>query len=984
LSQAAALCVAGALIVATAGAARADVGDYLGKPVASVRAVAEGQPLVDSKVLDLIETRTGKPLSMQDVRRSVTHLISLGRFEDVQVDAVAVPDGVNLVYDVVPVHPVEQISFTGAVGQPGVDPGRLKRALTERYGSAPSAARARDLALLIEDELRTRGYLHPTVSHQVRQHHTPHHAELVFAVEPGSRTHVGRVTVTGTPGMPEAQLLARLRISSGMPYEPEVLNRRLEEFRESRRTAGYVQATAAILPAFESDDRIVNLAVVVDQGARVRVLFKGDPLPRDQQTELVPIAEEGSVDEDLLEDSSGRIQDYFRTAGYRDASVTHVREEAKGELIVTFTITRGPEYRLASISVTGSTFIAASEIEARLGLRVGRPFSEIELERELSAIEGLYRQEGFSAAEAEFDVDVTPSPAGAAIPVAVRVRIVENVRTVVRSVRLEGNSAISEPDLRDGLGLQIGRPFFVTQMAVDRDTIQLRYANLGFQNAVVTGNPGISADGSQADVVFTVREGSQVFVDHILIAGNLRTRAATIERELQIRPGEPLGVTSVLESQRRLAELGLFRRTRITQVGHGDETRRDVLVSVEESPVTTIGYGGGLEVGQRVTRTESEGAAVSQLDFAPRAFFEIGRRNLFDKNRSINLFTRVSLRSIEDATIDLTDIPEDRRALRLSEYRVLGTYREPRVLGTTADAFLTATVEQQSRSSFDFARQAFNAVVGRRLSPRVSMSGTYQIQRTRLFNERINPADRLLIDRLFPQLRLSSVSVSAVESTRDDAVEPREGHYLSANGELASEALGSEVGFFKSFLTAQLFRTLPRTAGTVFAASVRVGLATGFARTVTVTDESGEPVLDPDGEPHTEVVKDLPASERFFAGGDTTVRGFALDQLGTPETLDQDGFALGGNALLILNAELRIPVRGSIGVVGFVDAGNVFSRTTEIDLGELRSAAGFGLRYRSPVGPIRIDLGFKLGRREVVPGVLETPTALHISLGQAF
>ena len=117
----------------------------------------------------------------------------------------------------------------------------------------------------------------------------------------------------------------------------------------------------------------------------------------------------------------------------------------------------------------------------------------------------------------------------------------------------------------------------------------------------------------------------------------------------------PLGATSVLESQRRLAELGLFRRTRITQVGHGDETRRDVLVSVEESPVTTIGYGGGLEAGQRVTRTEPEGAAVSQLDFAPRAFFEIGRRNLFDKNRSINLFTRVSLRSIEDATIDLTE-----------------------------------------------------------------------------------------------------------------------------------------------------------------------------------------------------------------------------------------------------------------------------------------------------------------------------------------
>ena len=128
----------------------------------------------------------------------------------------------------------------------------------------------------------------------------------------------------------------------------------------------------------------------------------------------------------------------------------------------------------------------------------------------------------------------------------------------------------------------------------------------------------------------------------------------------------------------------------------------------------------------------------------------------------------------------------------------------------------------------------------------------------------------------------------------------------------------------------------------------------------------------------------LPASERFFAGGDTTVRGFALDQLGTPEIIDADGFPIGGNGVIILNAELRVPVMRFLGVVGFVDSGNVFKQTTDIDLGRLRATIGFGVRVQSPVGPIRVDVGFKLDRQEITPGRLEPLNAWHISLGQAF
>jgi outer membrane protein insertion porin family len=274
--------------------------------------------------------------------------------------------------------------------------------------------------------------------------------------------------------------------------------------------------------------------------------------------------------------------------------------------------------------------------------------------------------------------------------------------------------------------------------------------------------------------------------------------------------------------------------------------------------------------------------------------------------------------------------------------------------------------------------------VARAVTPTVGLSGNYQIQRTELFDEFFNIDEARLIDRLFPQVRLSSFSISTVRDTRDDQLNPTGGQYASVNAQVAARRIGSEVGFVRSFLTAQLFRQLPGWNGTVLAASARLGLASAFPREVIRRGADGEPVLGPDGQPVVDVVEDLPASERFFAGGDTTVRGFALDQLGTPATIDQNGFPIGGGALTILNAELRVPLFRGLGVVGFVDAGNVFARTGQIDLSELRGAVGMGVRYASPVGPIRVDIGFKTDRREIAAGRRENLSALHVSLGQAF
>jgi outer membrane protein assembly complex protein YaeT len=965
---------------------RADVGDYLERPITAVHLEIEGRRTVDRPLLRVLETRVGDALAMRTVRESVAHLISLGRFENVVVRATAEAKGVMLVYELTPVHPIERIEFAGAADAPGIDPGRLRAAVSDRFGSSIPIAQAAEIAAFVATELRARGYPRARVSVRTETRHAPDRTVLFLVLEPGERTRIAAIDVTAPSGVAPPDLPRRLGIVVGDPYEPETVGVRIEEYIADRRDEGYYRAGVTLTARFDDDDRSVHLTLAVAVGPRVRVVFRGDPVPAAVRDDLAPIASEGSADEDLLEDSTNQIEEYLRAQGYRDAAAPYAREQGAGDEAVVFTVRRGPLYRVARVEISGNPSVPIDELTGELRLREGQPFTTASLDADVSAIEDVYERLGFTAASVQSGVDPLPQtslPTGQ-IPVVVRILIVENARTVVESVGVLGNLAVPEAELLTGVGLQPGRPFRLTQMAVDRDAIQLRYANLGYRHATVAGSPGLSADGTRAHVVFTVHEGPRLFVNHVIMVGLTRTRPETVERELQLTAGDPFGAAAVIESQQRLAALGLFRRLRLTELSHGDETTRDLLVAVEEAPATTIGYGGGVEAGPRTGREQTDGGAVERPEFRPRAFFEIGRRNLFGKNRSISLSTRVSLRSEDEP------VPVDGEAVAggsrfgFSEYRVLGTFREPRVFQTLADAFLTGTAERQIRPSFKFARRAFSAEVARAVTRTVGLSGNYQIQRTELFDERFNIDETRLIDRLFPQVRLSSFSMSAVRDTRDDQLSPTLGHYASVNTQLAARRIGSEVGFVRSFLTAQFFRQLPGPSRIVLATSARFGLAAGFPREVARADENGRPVTDADGQAIVDVVEDLPASERFFAGGDTTVRGFALDQLGTPATIDQDGFPIGGNAMSIFNAELRVPVFRSFGLVGFFDVGNVFARTADIDFGEMRSALGFGFRYASPVGPLRVDLGFKTDRREIVGGRRENLTALHISLGQAF
>ncbi|HEV3139142.1 MAG TPA: POTRA domain-containing protein, partial [Vicinamibacterales bacterium] len=607
------------MIVFVCGVSSAAVDDYLGKPIGSIRLVVEGREIADPAMTAVVETQVGQALSMAQVRETIAHLFSLGRFEDVRVDATIDNGRVALRYEMAPIHPVTDINFTGNLGVPGVDQGALRRAIADRFGATPPAGRIAEMSRIVADALAERGYLHPTITPGLRTFHAPEHAVLTFTIAPGVRTTIGEIQIAGAPSLPRAEVLRRLRLVRGEPYERERVNARIQNYVADRRSHGYYQAKVEAVAEPGDSDRVVTLRLTVDPGPHVRVVWAGDDVPSGMRADLVPVEREGSVDEDLLEDSTNRIEEYLRGLGYRDASAPHTRATAGDELVITFTVKKGREYRVSKVEISGNASIPLADFPAGLRVHEGQPFSETRLDADRLAIEDLYHRRGFAGARVGAAGDPQPAANPAAqVPVMVRIVITEGVRSTVDSVTFAGSRAIEESALRSVVGLQAGSPLVPGRLALDRDLVQAAYQDRGYENATVRSRVDPGADPTRVAVTFEIQEGPQIFVDHVLIVGNVRTSTETIERELAVKADEPLSVSKVNESQRRLLALGLFRRVRINELRHGDETRRDLLVSIEESPPTTIGGGGGIEGKLIETSDPVTGVASQSFLLAPR------------------------------------------------------------------------------------------------------------------------------------------------------------------------------------------------------------------------------------------------------------------------------------------------------------------------------------------------------------------------------
>jgi outer membrane protein insertion porin family len=945
-------------ILTDAAPARAQIGER----VAEVVIEQEGQLVTEPTITRLIQTRVGEPLSMADVRETIDHLMSLRRFDDVQPSSEPMPNGVRLRYMLFPLHPIDRIDFRGTLG---LSEGALRSLVVDRFGDSPRPGQVGEITDMLRSEYRRKGYDRASITPRVVESHDPDRATLVIDVEAGPRQTITDVRPTQVDPERSVRIQELPDVKRGQPFDEDAIEQELRAWEERMRARDYYEANASHGASITGEGVFVTVNLAL--GPRVVLRFTGDPLPESERERLVPIRAEGSADEDLLEDSRRAIETYFHARGYRDAAAPVTREERGGDLIITFDIDRGPRYILRSVTITGNAAVSTAELLPFVKLESGQPLVETTLSARIESVRSLYRVRGFRGADVKTaEMVLVPEVESLDRQTDVTIQIAEGLRTVVGAVTFEGNAALDQATLRSLTAIAPGQAFSDAELVQNRDGLELEYRNRGYDGVVVTPAATFSADGTRADVVFRLREGPQAIVDHIIIVGNRRISTDVIERELLLREGQPLGYTTLIESRARLVALGLFRRIQIEPLPHGGEGRRDVLVEVEESDATVLDLGGGVE-GRFLLRTGAGGLAEEHFELAPRGYFQIGRRNLWGKNRTANLFTRVSLSSRQDTTAPISPIEAPEVSYGFHEYRVWATFREPRAFNTRAEVLFSAIIEQAIRSSFDFNRREVRAEAGLRLSPVYTLSGLYSLQNTKLFNVDIAPEDEPIIDRLFPRVRIGKVSGSIIRDSRDDPLDASRGSLFIVSADLAARALGSEVGFVKTFAQGFFYQQLPSPRRLILALGARVGAAHGFLRKV-----GGA------------VVQDLPASERFFAGGDTSVRGFSLDRLGDERTITTTGFPTGGNGVVVLNSELRFNLTSTLQTIGFLDAGNVFPKASDLSVIDMRPAAGFGLMYRSPFGPVRVDLGFNLDPQEFVPGVTERGNVLHILFGQAF
>ena len=381
-----------------------------------------------------------------------------------------------------------------------------------------------------------------------------------------------------------------------------------------------------------------------------------------------------------------------------------------------FEVNRGRQYRVAApTEISGVRAVPVGEVAALVAIQPGELFVESKLSAGVAVIQEFYRQRGFAAAEREVRGQRDRcAEIGRRLGAGTGLRArgdCRHRRFAIDGRRRpdSGRRGDQADELRPLVKIAAGDPYFEPRIVDARDALIVEYLNRGFAAVAVNVALSASADHTRVDLTFTIQEGPQSIVDHILIVGNAHTKPDVILRELQFKPGGPLGLQDQFESRRRLSALGLFRRVQITALTHGTGNEHDVLVTVEEAPATSIGYGGGLEAFTTL-RQGPDGQAEDKVEFAPRGFFDIGRRNLFGANRSVNLYTRVSLRPNQGS-----DDPDDPgSSFGFTEFRVVGTYRQPRWFGAN-DFMVNAVVEQGVRTTFNFARRGVNVDVVRRL-----------------------------------------------------------------------------------------------------------------------------------------------------------------------------------------------------------------------------------------------------------------------------
>jgi outer membrane protein assembly factor BamA len=733
------------------------------------------------------------------------------------------------------------------------------------------------------------------------------------------------------------------------------------------RLASSIQENA---PLYNASTNRVEVSFKVEVGPIVTVRTVGARLTRipflqgRQLKTLIPIYSEGAVDRDLVEEGQRNLTDYFQKKGFSDVKVTTQFEKQPDQILVVYQIDRGTKHKVGDIVFQGNYKLSTKELMDQVTVKKshiwthGRVSQKL-LKQSADNMQALYRDRGYE------DVKVTPQTVDREPKIDIAFNIEEGIQTVVEGVEVAGNQNLDSSLLAAPKGFQLraGQPYSPRKLAEDRNRISANYLNRGYLNVDVktTVKPS-SVDPHRVNIAYVITENQLVRIDQVVFLGQKQTKLPLIAKTAQLPVEAPMRREQLLEAESNLYDLGIFDwssvgpRRPIT-----DQTDESALVKVHEAKRNEITYGFGFEVSHRGGNIPSGSVAIpgggGSIDLGGNQI--ASSQSTFASPRGLVEFSRRNMRGLgETASASLLLARLDQRAL--------AAYTQPHFLGSQWQSLSSFSVERNSENPLftaglgDLSFQV-ERLISRKHNTRLQVR--YDFNKTNLSNLLV-PELVLEQDR---HVRLSTFSATLIHDTRDKPLDAHRGTYSTINFGITPTALGSSANFTKLFAQYAYYKPVHSL---VFANSLRLGLAAPFAGSF------------------------VPTSQLFFSGGGTSLRGFPIDQAG-PQRLvpfcnvleGESGCVnvtvpVGGKQLVILNSEVRFPlgITKSLGGVVFYDGGNVYSAINFNNfVNNYTNTVGVGLRYSTPIGPVRIDFGRNLNP---VPGL--NANQYYITVGQAF
>jgi outer membrane protein insertion porin family len=914
--------------------------------VTEIRVVdTSGAPVMQR--LPAMPVTVGKPFNYDDERESLRALYRTGDYADIQVNAEPVAGGARVDF-VVQRNFYNNVVRVSGLKEPPSEAAALA-AMRLGLGEPFRESSLRDAIDRLKDVLQSEGLYKPEINWTLTPHPETRQMDILVSVIPGMRATVGSFQVKNETPVSDQELIKRSKISLKDTLTTARLTRATQRLKKYFLNQGYLGAGILIQPGvYDAAANQVPLQYQVSTGPRVRVVINGAKVSKDKLRQLVPVYAEGAVDDDLLQEGRRNIRDYFQALGYFNADVevsSHDDASAK-ERVISFDVTRGDHYRLAGVGFVGNKYFSKSLLTSRLALQpasfaANGKFSQSLVRSDTDSIKNLYLSNGFLDAQVAAQTDTDYS--GKKNNLYVTFKITEGAQTRVEALDIVGNNDLSSETLLNVTGSSPGQPYSAAGVASDRNNILAMYYNEGYPEAHFEDQVTPGAKPDMVKLAYKITEGPRIDVAKVLLTGYQFTRPSIIARQVAIKPGGPLREGDVVETQRRLYNLGVFTRVQIApQNPAGSDPDKTMVVDVQEGSRYTIGYGGGFEVLSIAGAGNNPNG--TSIVASPRGILEVARSNMFGRAQTLSFKARAST----------------------LQYRALLAYTADQFLGyKTLSASLTGFADKTlDVDTFTSIRYEGAFQITQKLSPASSIQYRYFFRRVLAsnLNGKVSPEEIPLYSQ--PTL-VSGFGITYARDRRDNPTEAKHGTFNSVDLSVSSRTLGSSASFVRGFFQNSSFYSFGRDF--VFARSTRFGIEHVF------------------GDSH-EV--DVPLPERFFAGGGQSLRGFSLNQAGPRDPVT--GFPIGGLGLLMFNQELRFPMKlpiigNRLGGTLFYDGGNVFTDVAHInldwksksdtELNYFSHTIGFGVRYPTPIGPVRVDIGYLLNPAQYPATVCEAPTS---------